>query len=189
MWGKSHVWQLTHNNPISDNTILTRSHFLWTLTSFQACWKFAGEKNGRQSLSDVAQQQDTVSAFAVIPPHHSYGALNTLKKSKKLNRDSVSQPLTYRVIWIYHGKCAAFPTGLKCPTAGKCRVHADCRLCPRWRAKPPEYGDGIVLTESQICLPCHFQCSCDFALMADAKLNWYIYTFLYMYFLCDSRWD
>lgn len=159
------------------------------LLPFKHVGYLQGKRMENRSLSDVAQLQDTVSAFAVIPLHHFCRALNTLKKSKKLNRDSVSQPLTYRVIWIYHGKRAAFPIGLKCPTAGKCRVRTDCRLCPRWRAEPPEYGDGIVLTESQTCLPCHLQCSCDFALMADAKLNWYIYTFLYMYFLCDSRWD
>lgn len=58
-----------------------------------------------------------------------------------------------------------------------------------WSAEPPESGHGIVLTESQICLLCHFQCNCHFALMADAKVNWDIYTYLYMYFLCDSRWD
>lgn len=143
----------------------------------------------KQSLSGVAQQKDTVSAFAVTPQHHSYGTLNTLKKSKKLNCDSASQPLTYRVIWINHGKCAAFPTGLERPTARKCQGYTDCRLCQRWRAEPPEYGHGIVLTESQICLLCHFQCNCDFAVMADTKVNWDIYTYLYMYFLCDSRWD
>lgn len=139
-------------------------------------------------LSDCAQLWDAVWTLALIPLHRSLGVGNTLEKSKKLNHCTVTQALTRRIIQTWHGKRAAFPSGLWYPTAWKSKGRTDCRLCLPRRAEPPGSSAGIALTVSQ-CLPCPCQHNCNVAGMVTAKINWHIYTFLYMYLLCDSRWD
>lgn len=56
-------------------------------------------------------------------------------------------------------------------------------------SQTPRIWAWDITDRKSVLLLCHLQYSCDFALMADAKVNWDIYTYLYMYFLCQSRWD